>query len=607
MALDGITIAALCAELNNSISGGRITKIAQPEADELLFTIKMPTGNLKLLISASATLPFCYLTDESIQSPMTAPNFCMLLRKYISSGRITKVTQPSLERVLDFHIEHLNEMGDLCSKILTVELMGKHSNIIFREPDGKIIDAIKHISAAVSSVREVLPGRDYFIPGSSDKLDPLNLDKQEFIDILRQKPMPLYKGLYSTLTGFSPIMAEEICYRAGMDSDRSATDITEDEALHIFNNVSWLIEDIKESKFTPAIISEGCGAPIDFAVVDITQYSGATSSSGKSPSEGSLSVDIKSHTITAGIEEYSSVSAVLREFYQRKNEYTRIRQKSYDLRKIVTTYLERDVKKLDLQKKQLADTDKMDTYRIYGELLTAYSHQVISGSKSYTCINYYDGNEIRIPLDETLSATANAQKYYDRYGKCKRTKEAVTIQVAETEAEIMHLNSILASLNIAQGEDDLLQIREELCDCGYIKKHAQKGKKTHSKSQPFHYISSDGFDIFVGRNNYQNDELTFKVANSGDWWFHAKKIPGSHVILRTGGREVPDKAFEEAASLAAYYSAATSEGLTDGKVEVDYVMRKEVKKPSGAKPGFVVYYTNYSLMATPDISSLTLA
>lgn len=591
MALDGITISALCAQLNNSISGGRISKIAQPEKDELLFTVKTPSGNLKLLISASATLPFCYLTDESIQSPMTAPNFCMLLRKHISSGRILSVTQPSLERVLDFHIEHLNEMGDVCTKILTVELMGKHSNIIFREENGNIIDSIKHISAAVSSVREVLPGRTYFIPQSEDKLDPLSLDKTKFIDTVRSKAMPLYKAIYSTLTGFSPLIAEEICFRAGIDSQSSAADLSDDMVLHLFNNITWLVEDIKSFAYKPLIISDDQMIPIDFSAVDITQYSDCNK------------------------EYYDSVSLVLREFYQRKNEYTRIRQKSYDLRKIVTTILERDVKKLDLQLKQLKDTEKMDKYRIYGELITAYSHQVISGSKSFTCINYYDGSEITIPLDEDLSATANAQKYFDRYGKLKRTKEAVGTQAEETRLEIEHLESVLTSLSIAQNEDDLSQIRQELYECNYIKKNSEKGKKAHSKSMPFHYISSDGFDIYVGRNNFQNDELTFKIANSGDWWFHAKKIPGSHVVLKCMGREVPDRAFEEAAALAAYYSKAADDialrkDLGENsrtKIEIDYVQRREVKKPAGAKPGFVVYYTNYSLMASPDISNLTLA
>lgn len=578
MALDGITVAALVAELNNTIKGGRFSKIAQPEADELLFTVKTPSGNYKLLMSASATLPFLYLTDESIISPMTAPSFCMLLRKHISSGRIVDITQPSLERIIEFTIEHLNEMGDLCRKVLTIELMGKHSNIIFREIDGRIIDSIKHVSAMVSSVREVLPGREYFIPNADDKLNPMSLSESDFISQVSRKGIPLSKAIYTTLTGFSPLMAEEICFRSGIDSSISAQELSEDLYHHLFNNISWLIEDIKSGSFSPRIITDTDGKPTDFSSVNINQYSDMT------------------------IEEYDSISKVLKEYYSRKNIYTRIRQKSVDLRKVVQTHLERDVKKLDIQQKQLKDAEKMDKYQLWGELLTAFGHSVISGSKEAVVNNYYTGEDIKIPLDPDLSPLANAQKYYDRYGKLKRTKEAVTAQLAETSSEISHLESIQAALEIAVSEDDLLQIRQELVDCGYIKKHASSKQKSRFKSTPFHYVSSDGFDIYVGRNNYQNDELTFKFANSGDWWFHAKKMPGSHVILRTGGREVPDRAFEEAASLAAYYS----KGAKSDKVEIDYIQRKEVKKPAGAKPGFVVYYTNYSMVAGSDISSLKI-
>lgn len=577
MALDGITIAALCAELNNKLKGGRISKIAQPEADELLFTIKTPEGNYKLLMSASATLPFLYITDESIPSPMTAPSFCMLLRKHISSGRIISITQPSLERIIDFTIEHLNEMGDVCQKVLTVELMGKHSNIIFREPDGKIIDSIKHVSALVSSVREVLPGREYFIPNSEGKLNPRTVSKEEFTSALSAKGMSLSKAIYTTLTGLSPAMAEEICYRSGIDSNISAISLSEDMLLHLYNNLSWIMEDINNESFTPCIITDTDGKPSDFASLVLNIYSDKM------------------------CEKYDSISVVLKEYYSRRNVYTRIRQKSTDLRKIVQTHIERDAKKLDLQQKQLKDTEKMDKYQLYGELLTAYGHSIISGSKEAVVNNYYTGEDIKIPLDEDLSPLSNAQKYYEKYGKLKRTKEAVTLLLTQTAEELEHLESISESLEIAINEDDLMQIRQELIDCGYIKKHSNNKQKSRFKSEPFHYISSDGFDIYVGRNNYQNDELTFKFANGSDWWFHAKKMPGSHVILKTNGREVSDKAFEEAASLAAYYS----KGAKNGKVEIDYVQRKEVKKPAGAKPGFVVYYTNYSMIANADISSLS--
>lgn len=595
MALDGITIAALTRELNERILGGRISKIAQPEADELLLTIKSQTANERLLISAGASLPFIYLTDENKPSPMTAPNFCMLLRKHISGGHITSITQPGFERIIEITVDHLDEMGDPCQKIITVELMGKHSNIIFRRTDGTIIDSIKHVSAAVSSVREVLPGRNYFVPNTEDKVDlhsvlsckPANNDsgvpKDANADVpagvpddacneLRRilcKPFSIQKSIYQSFAGLSPVLAESLCIEAGINSDKSANEITDDELCKLESALKSLMN----PSYTPAIIMEKDGTPLDFEVVPLLQYKDEIH------------------------ENYDSVSEVLSRFYAKRNEYTRIRQKSSDLRKIVQTALERNVKKYDIQTKQLKDTEKMDKYKVYGELLQTYGYSVADGDKELTCDNYYTNEPITIPLDPTLSVMANSVKYFDRYGKLKRTKEAVTEQLEETKADIEHLSSIASSLDIAENEDDLTQIKEELIDSGYIKKRSFQKGKAKIKSKPFHYISADGFHIYVGKNNYQNDELTFKVANTGDWWFHAKKIPGSHVIVRCEGREPSDRTFEEAASLAAFYSA----GKNQKKVEIDYVKRKEVKKPNGAKPGFVVYYTNYSMVADAKI------
>lgn len=588
MALDGITIAALTHELNTRLLGGRISKIAQPEPDELLLTIKSQNANERLLISAGASLPFVYLTDENKPSPQTAPNFCMLLRKHISGGHITKISQPGFERIIEFTVDHLDEMGDPCQKILTIELMGKHSNIIFRKTDGTIIDSIKHISTLVSSVREVLPGREYFIPNSDGKIDlrsntsasdeqRLNIAKT-LSEYVLCKPMSIQKALYSTFTGFSPVLSESLCQVAGIESSQSANTLETAEVDSLANALSALLDSIKSNDFHPSIILDENNNPVEFEVISLKQY------------------DCLTH------EYHDSISEVLKSYYALRNEYTRIRQKSADLRKIVQTALERNVKKYDIQAKQLKDTDKMDKYKIYGELLQTYGYSAQEGDSSLTCENYYTGEEITIPLDSTISALANSQKYFDRYGKLKRTKEAVTSQIQETESDIEHLRSIAASLDIATNEDDLSQIKDELIDSGYIKKKSFQKGKSRTKSKPFHYLSSDGFHIYVGKNNYQNDELTFKLANTGDWWFHAKKMPGSHVIVRTEGRELPDRVFEEAASLAAYYSS----GKTMDKVEIDYVTRKEVKKPNGSKPGFVVYYTNYSMVARPDISSLTL-
>ena len=576
MALDGITVASLVAELDHTIKNARISKIAQPETDELLLTLKSPNGNYRLALSADASLPFVYLTETNKPSPMTAPNFCMLLRKHIANGRITAITQPGLERIIRFEVEHLDEMGDLQTKYLIVELMGKHSNIIFCTKDNRIIDSIKHVSAQVSSVREVLPGREYFIPQTQEKYDPLQTTLEEFTDKALSKPVSAAKAIYTTYTGISPVLANEICFRAGIDADLPTAALSPDEQLHLYNNFHWLMEDVRAQKFRPHIILKN-GQPIDFAPVELTQYT-----------------DLQN-------EYNESISYVLEQFYARRNAYTRIRQKSADLRRIVTTALERSHKKYDLQSRQLKDTEKRDKYRIYGELLHTYGYNISPGSESFTTLNYYTNEDITIPLDDQLTPAENAKKYFARYNKLKRTYEALEVQIAETQTELSHLDSIATSLNIAESEDDLVQIREELVSYGYIRKKSNE-KRQKSKSRPFHYLSSDGFHIYVGKNNYQNDELTFKFANGGDWWFHAKGMPGSHVVLKTEGKELPDRAYEEAARLAAYYS----KGRENEKVEIDYLERKNVKKPNGAVPGYVIYYTNYSMAIAPDITGLTL-
>lgn len=296
------------------------------------------------------------------------------------------------------------------------------------------------------------------------------------------------------------------------------------------------------------------------------------------------------------------MSKVLEQYYAEKDAITRIRQKSSDLRRIVQTALERNRKKFDLQAKQMKDTEKMEKYKVYGELINTYGYNLESGCKSFQALNYYTNEEITIPLDPTMTPQENAKKYFDKYNKLKRTAQALEEQLQDTETEILHLESISTALDIALLESDLSQIKEELQEYGYIKKHYTGKKKVLAKSKPLHYLSSDGYDIYVGKNNYQNEELTFKFATGNDWWFHAKKMAGSHVIVKSRNEELPDRTFEEAGKLAAYYSS----GRTAPKVEIDYIQKKHVKKPNGSKPGFVVYYTNYSLMIEPDISGLKL-
>ncbi|MCR4895156.1 MAG: NFACT family protein [Lachnospiraceae bacterium] len=579
MAFDGITVAAMAKSLSEELTGGRISKIAQPEADELILTIKAGGENKRLLLSADPSLPLVYLTEENKQSPMTAPNFCMLLRKHLSSGRIVSITQPGLERALRFEIEHLDEMGDLCRKYLILELMGKHSNLIFTDDRDVIIDSIHRVSAMMSSVREVLPGKPYFLPGIQEKADILTENQEGFLSCIRSKAKPVYKALYESYTGLSPVMAQELCYEAGVESDLPAGSLEEGALQALADAVFAMTARVKAGDFAPVLIYQN-GAPTEYAALPLRIYA-----------------DFPDR-FTA--EQVPDISQVLFRYYQEKNIITRIRQRSADLRHIVQTALERTVKKYDLQLKQLKDTEKRDEYRIYGELLNTYGYSAAPGAKSLTCQNYYTGEDVTIPLDPDLSATENAKRYFDRYGKLKRTYEALSELTVTSAEQIQHLESILESLDIARSEEDLAQIRQELFESGYIKKAPEK-RKGRVLSKPFHYVSSDGYDIYVGKNNLQNDELTFKVAKGGDWWFHAKKIPGSHVILKVKGtEEVPDRAFEEAARLAAYYS----KGREQEKVEIDYVLRKEVKKPAGAKPGFVVYYTNYSMAIPGDISGI---
>lgn len=576
MAFDGITIHALVDEFNNKLSGGRLSKIVQTEKDELLCTIKVPSGQYRLLLSCNPTLPLAYITSTNKSAPLQAPMFCMLLRKHLNNGRIMDITQPGLERIINIRIEHLNELGDLCTKYLIVELMGKHSNIIFTDEEFNIIDSIKRVSAAISSVREVLPGRKYFIPNTSGKTDPLNSTRASVANRLKELSVSLSKAIYQSFTGISPFIAEEVCVRAGIDASLPALELSENEITHLSACFCNLIEDVAENNYKCTIFYDN-QVPFEFSVIENEMEKGY------------------------GCQEFSSVSKMLETYYAQKSNHTRIHQKSADLRQVVTTILERNHKKYSLQENQLKDTEKREKYRLYGELLSAYGYSLPEDSDSVKVLNYYTNEEITIPLDRELTPLENSKRYFDRYAKLKRTNDALTSQIAKTSDEIAHLESVMVALDMATAYEDLLQIREELSEAGYIKKHNQKDNRSRRiKNEPLHYISTDGFHIYVGKNNIQNEELTFHFASGNDWWFHAKEIPGSHVIVKSNGEELPDRTFEEAAALAAYYS----KGKNQSKVEVDYVEKKSVKKVNGKAPGFVIYHTNYSMSITPDISGI---
>ena len=621
MAFDGFTTAALARELSGRLTGGRVYRIIQPEQGELLLTIRPEMsrggGQVRLVLSADATLPLAYLTDENKPAPESAPTFCMLLRKHLQNGRILSVTQPGLERILRFEIGHYNEMGDPCRHTLVIELMGKHSNILLLtraaeaggEEGGEIIvDAMKHIPGSVSSVREVLPGRSYFVPETRGKISPFGETKEGFLAMLRSESAEAAQLLLRHYQGFSTRMSEEVVFRAHLSQDRCGSELSGQEQLQLWQAFSDILDDVREGRFAPTVYYHvgaadtlAQGEPVDYAAMPLTMFR-----------------DLPE-------KKYDSISCLIENYYREKNAVTRIRQKSADLRKVVQTILERDLHKYDLQTKQLRDTRKRDRYRLYGELLNVYGYEIPEGARSAELDNYYTGEKITVPLDPTKSAAWNAQHYYERYTKLKRTEEALNVLMKDVKAEIDQLEGIRAALELSVTEADLSQIREEMEVSGFLHRHAggkgsggRNGGKSTSKSgagakggrgrklpeaKPLHYISSDGYDIYVGKNNLQNDDLTFRTGKPSDIWFHANDMPGSHVLLRTNGtpfEEVPDRAFEEAARLAAYYST----GREAGRVEVDYLERRNVKKPSGARPGFVVYYTNYSMNVRADIAGL---
>lgn len=573
MAFDGLVMANVCYELKTCLVGGRISKISMPNKDELLLTIKNMAKNFRLLISANASLPLIYLSNINKQSPLNAPAFCMFLRKYIGTAKITDIYMESLERIIIIELEHNDELGDKCRKKLIFEMMGKHSNIIFCDENLKILDSIKRISASTSSLREVLPARTYFLPKELQKINPLTLDFESFYNLIKNSKENILRFLYLNYAGISPLLAEEICTRANIDSVSLASSLREIEYKHLYRTFELIMEDIKDNRFSPTIVYKN-EEPIEFSSLSLSAYS------------STLFKSIK----------FESISTLIYEYYSAKDTYIRIKQKSSDLRKIVSTILERNVKKFDLQRKQLLDSDKMDKFKVYGDLITTYGYELKGGEKELLCPNYYDDNkEIKISLDDTISAIENAKKYYDKYAKLKRTRDALSVQIEKTQADIKHLESIMTSLDLASDEDDLEQIRAELLDFSYIKKTSST-KKTKLVSKPLHFISSDGFHIFVGKNNFQNEELSFKLASSNDWWFHAKNVAGSHVIVKAENKELSDRCFEEAAALAAFYSS----NRLNQKVEVDYMQKKNLKKVPNAAPGFVIYHNNWSMIVSPS-------
>ena len=578
MALDGITTAAILHEMKSILIGGRIDKIHQPVSDEIRFSVRTTGGNYKVLASANSGHPRLHITEHTRENPMTAPLFCMVLRKHIAGGKIVNLSQPNFERILVIDIESANEMGDLTTKHLILEIMGKHSNLILTDENNKILDAIKRVSHDKSSVREVLPGKTYVLPPSQEKQDPTQLNQTQFFSFLQVQPgQKIQNFLYQSYTGISPIMAAEICHRAQIDPSNACVQLTQTQAEQLYTTFAAVMQDVAMAQYTPAIYYQKAGGKIiDFGVLPMTQFD------------------------TLYKKTFSSISAVLEAFYTERDNAAHIKQRAHDTRRLILTNIERCVKKKEIQQKTLRDIANREVWKRKGELITANIYAIAPQSSVFRTADFYEPDlpEIEIALDPTKTPAENAQKYFQKYNKAKRTLAAMQIQQKQNDEELAYLESVLQALDTIKDEADLAEIRTELAESGFIRRTApKKGQAKPKKAKPMRFISSDGYEILVGKSNLQNDTLTLKTAEPTDIWLHTKEIPGSHVIIRTQGQnEVPIPTLEEAANLAAYFSKAKNSSM----VPVDYTQRKNVKKPNGAKPGMVIYLTNKTIYITPD-------
>ena len=573
MAFDGITVSAIKAEIEDKILGGRIDKVYQPEKDEIILGIRSMGQAYKLLLTSNASNPKFHFTQTNPSNPMTPPLFCMVMRKHLQSGKIIKIEQPDFDRILNIYVESLNELGDYSVKKLVLEIMGRHSNIILTDENNTILDCIKHIGHDTSSVREVLPGREYTLPPSQGKINTLELDNNDFNEVLENNPsFEIQSVIYKNYTGISPIAASEICYRANVNGSTPVEALTDIQKEIVFNKFAELVEDIKANRFYPESITNEKGKTIDFSPIEMTQFNGLE------------------------IKKYTSISELIESFYANRDFAYRIGQKTQDLRKLITQNIERCIRKKDIQMQTLRSIKNRDELRLKGELLTANIYSIKKGMTTVELPNYYSENQelVAIELDSNKTPSENAQKYYKAYNKAKRTFEALKDQIKSNDEELAYLESVLTSVNNCTDEQDVKEIRRELREEGYVKKVKNQKDKSKKHSVPLHFISQDGFDIYVCKNNIQNDELTLKFARPRDIWMHTKNIPGSHVIIVANGQTIPDTTLNEGAMLSAFYSKAKN----SSKVPVDYTEKKNVKKPNGSKPGFVIYETNKTAYIT---------
>ncbi|GAA6386109.1 MULTISPECIES: NFACT family protein [Clostridium] len=577
MPLDALCLSGVVHELQNALSGAKIDKIYQPGRDEVVLALRAPAGNVKLLLSANPSHPRAHLTQISRENPDKPPMFCMLLRKHLSGARLLELVQPPMERVVDLRLEALDELGDRVERRLVLEAMGRHSNLILLDGEGRIMDCLRRVDSDMSARRQVLPGLFYRLPPAQEKLDPSSLDRAALESALAAAPEESQadKWLLDTFGGLSPLICRELAFRAGGATDARLHQMGEGGRSRLLDELEGLLRSVQENSFTPVMLEKE-GHPSDFTFQPISQYGPAVS-----------------------CVPFPSFSALLDRFYEQRENQERVRQRGQDLIRSVTNARDRAARKIGLQEQELAATRDRERLRQFGDIITSNLHAMEKGMSRLTAADFYDPEcpQIHIPLDPLLTPQQNAAKYYKEYNKAKTAESILTLQLEKGRRDLDYLNSVLEAIALAEGERDLQEIRQELTDTGYLRRPSKardRGKRVASK--PMEFRSSSGLRISVGKNNTQNDLLTTKQAFKSDLWFHTQKIHGSHVILWTEGGQPDLTSIQEAAQLAAWFS----QGRESGKVAVDYTPVKYVKKPGGARPGMVVYTTYETAYVAPD-------